>query len=60
MPIIRKIIPLGNSKAITIPKTWLILKEQESGQSIDSVTIEVNGALVVKPFLKRKKEATPT
>jgi len=59
VPIVRKIILLGNSKVITIPKTWLELLEQQHGQNIDSVTIEVNGALVVKPLLK-EKEAAPT
>jgi antitoxin component of MazEF toxin-antitoxin module len=52
MPIIRKIIPLGNSKAVTLPKTWLQYIEEKTGQGVKAVTMEVNGALTIKPKLK--------
>lgn len=61
-PIIRKIINLGTSKGITLPASWLKNYEEEAGQQIDSVAIEVDGVLKVQPVIKkskRKKKGIP-
>jgi antitoxin component of MazEF toxin-antitoxin module len=50
MPLIQKIIQIGDSKAVTIPKSWLVFYERQSGQSIKEVSIEVNGALIIRPI----------
>ena len=50
MPIIRKVIQVGDSKAISIPKSWLEYYEKESGQKIESVAMEVNSVLTIKPI----------
>jgi antitoxin component of MazEF toxin-antitoxin module len=55
VPIIRKILEVGNSKAITIPKSWLELYERETGEKITKVTIEVNRVLIIAPLLKKEK-----
>lgn len=55
MPIIRKIIDVGKtSRAVIIPKSWLEYFEEEQGQSIEEVTIEVNRVLKIAPILLKK------
>jgi len=48
----RKIIRVGNSLAVTIPKAWLNYFELSEK---DSVTILSNGAIVIKPTIKKGK-----
>ena len=50
MPIIRKVIDVGASKAVTIPKSWLDYYREKTGQPILKVTIEVNNVLQIAPF----------
>jgi len=50
MPLIQKIIQIGDSKAVTIPKSWLIFYERQNGQPIKEVSIEVNGVLIIRPI----------
>jgi antitoxin component of MazEF toxin-antitoxin module len=54
MPIIRKILKVGDSKAITLPKSWIAFLEREN-QEITEVTIEVDKVLTVSPILLKKK-----
>jgi antitoxin component of MazEF toxin-antitoxin module len=58
MPIIRKIIQVGTSKAVSLPKSWLEFYERKYGQCIKEVSIEVNGKLTIRPFLKEPDENT--
>jgi len=58
MPIIRKVIELGNSKAICIPKSWFEYYEKETGQKIDEVSIEVNRELKILPYTPKKEKET--
>ncbi len=55
MPIIRKVLDVGNSKAITIPKTWFEFYERKTGEKIHKVTMEVNRVLKIAPLPKEKK-----
>ncbi len=54
MPIVRKIIGIGGSRGITIPKDWLDWIERTTGERVIEVTIEVNGVLKVSPVLERR------
>jgi hypothetical protein len=58
MPMIRKIIQVGTSKAISLPKSWLEFYERKTGQHITEVSIEINGKLIVQPILSRDQHAT--
>lgn len=51
MPIIRKVIQVGSSRAVTIPKSWLEYLRKETGAEITEVAIEVNRVLKVSPIL---------
>jgi len=56
MPIIRKIIDFGKtSKGITLPKSWLDYHEKQAGKQIESVAMEVNNALTIKPIFAKGK-----
>jgi antitoxin component of MazEF toxin-antitoxin module len=52
LPLIQRIIQVGDSRAVTIPKTWLVYYERESGQRIEEVAVEVNGKITISPILK--------
>lgn len=54
MGLLRKIIPIGNSQGITIPKQWLNWIERKTGQKIVEVTVEVNGALKIIPIIEKR------
>lgn len=58
MPIIRKVIELGHSKAITIPKSWFEYLRRQTGIDITEVSIEVNKILKISPILQRKEKET--
>ncbi len=53
MPIKRKIVKIGGSNAVFIPKSWLDMIEQEYGY-VEYVTIDVNGHLTIKPILPKR------
>jgi len=56
MPLIQKIIQIGDSKAVTIPKSWLTFHERQNKHPIKEVTIEVNNTLVIRPIITLKEE----
>lgn len=53
MPIIRKVLQHGNSKAVSIPKSWLEWIERQSGETVKELLIEVDGSLVIQPILSK-------
>lgn len=53
MPIIRKIIRVGSSKAVSIPISWLKFYEEETGCEIKKVAMEVNDVLTIRPILPK-------
>jgi len=55
MPLSRKLIKIGHSKAVTLPSSWIENIERETGQKITELYIEVNGILKVSPVLEKKK-----
>jgi antitoxin component of MazEF toxin-antitoxin module len=56
MPIVRKIIDVGTSKAITLPKSWLEYLQKQTGTEITEVAIEVNRVLKIEPILPQKQK----
>jgi antitoxin component of MazEF toxin-antitoxin module len=51
---LKKVIQVGNSKAVSLPKSWLDLIERETGKSVKEVTMEVNGTLTIQPILSKQ------
>jgi antitoxin component of MazEF toxin-antitoxin module len=59
MPLIQKVIQVGDSRAVVIPKSWLRYYELQNGQNIKEVSIEVNGKLIIRPILKEESHNAP-
>jgi len=56
MPIIRKVIPIGKtSRAVILPKSWLVYSENELGCKVEHVAIEVNRELRITPLVQKKE-----
>ena len=53
LPIIRKVIQVGTSKAVTIPKSWFEYFKKETGVEINEVAIEVDRILKIIPILPK-------
>jgi antitoxin component of MazEF toxin-antitoxin module len=56
IPLVRKIIEVGNSKAVTIPKDWLEYYEKEYGRPIEEVAIEVDEVLKIYPLILKQND----
>jgi antitoxin component of MazEF toxin-antitoxin module len=57
MPIIRKILNVGDSKAITIPKSWIASAEENAGKKIVALALEVDRIITLRPvFAKDEKK----
>jgi antitoxin component of MazEF toxin-antitoxin module len=54
MPIIRKIVTVGSSRGVTLPKSWLDNVERSCGP-ITTVAMEINGKIVLEPILRKKR-----
>jgi antitoxin component of MazEF toxin-antitoxin module len=57
MPILRKITNHGDSRSITLPASWLRCVEEKSGRKLEEVEMEVDDAIIIKPYLANTKEA---
>ncbi len=47
MPMIRKLIKVGDSKAVTIPPDWLEYYKRKFGQEVVEVEMELNGEIKI-------------
>ena len=56
IPITRKLITVGASRGITLPKSWLNAYELQTGREITTIEMEIDGSIVIRPALARKKE----
>ena len=55
VPIIRKILNVGDSRAITIPKSWLENAEENAGKKIIALALEVDRKITIEPVFEKKK-----
>ncbi len=60
MPIIRRIITIGHSKAITIPKSWITNAEDEAGKKVVALALEVNGSITLQPVFDKETKQEKT
>ena len=47
MPLLKNLINLGNSKAITIPKDWLDYYKNKTGKELETVLMEIDGSKII-------------
>jgi hypothetical protein len=55
MPIIRKVIAIGDSRGISLPKSWIDYLERQTGTKLKEVAIEVDGILRVSPIINTQE-----
>ncbi len=60
MPIIRSILNLGNSKAVTIPKSWLTNAENQTGRKVIALAMEVNENITLQPIFEKETNIAAT
>ena len=56
MPIIRKMVQVGASKGVTLPKSWIEDAENAHGQKIEAIAMEINGLITLSPVFEPKTE----
>ena len=47
MPLKRKLIKVGNSRAVIIPASWLTFYQDKLGKPVTEVLLEVNNVITV-------------
>ena len=47
MPLMRKLIRVGNSRAVVIPPGWLRYYEEKAGGPISTILMELNGTITI-------------
>lgn len=54
MPIVRKLTCVGDSKGITLPKSWIDNAEEEAGRKIVAIALEVDSIITLQPVFEKK------
>ena len=47
MPLIRKLIKVGNSRAVIIPPDWLKYYEERDGKPIETILMELDNVITI-------------
>jgi len=55
MPLIRKLVQVGGSRGITLPKSWLEYIQKKHGVELKEVAIEVDQVLIIEPIITNKQ-----
>ncbi len=56
MPLVTKLVKVGNSRMITIPPNWLRYYEDKTGVPVEEVLMELNGVITI--YIRPQEEAT--
>jgi len=54
VPIKRKIFSIGDSKAVTLPKSWVEIIEKQIGKPLLEVAMEVDSTITIMPLIEGK------
>jgi antitoxin component of MazEF toxin-antitoxin module len=57
MPITRKVIQVGEARAVSLPKSWIENLEEQLGHPLTEVLMDVNDEIKIRPKVEMKKEA---
>lgn len=55
MPLIRKLMDLKTSRAITLPASWLKNAENEEGAKIIAIALEIDKIITIAPVFEKKE-----
>jgi hypothetical protein len=53
VPVIRKLTGVGDSRGVTLPKSWILNAEQEAGRKIVGISMEVNHVITLAPVFDK-------
>jgi bifunctional DNA-binding transcriptional regulator/antitoxin component of YhaV-PrlF toxin-antitoxin module len=56
VPIIRKLTTIGDSRGITIPKSWIENAESKAKKKIVAIAMEIDGIINLRPVFEEKSE----
>jgi hypothetical protein len=56
MPILRKLTQIGESKGITLPKSWIENAEEQAGKKMVAIALEVDQVITLQPIFEKKLE----
>lgn len=56
MPLVRRLLKVGTSRAIAIPPDWLREHEAKTGRPIEELLMELNGEITLRVREKRRKK----
>ncbi len=56
MPLLRRLIKVGNSRAVILPSDWLKNYELETGEKLQAILMEVNNVITIAPKLEKEEE----
>ena len=59
LPLVQKLIKIGDSRAVVISASWLRYYEKQTNQIIKEVAVEVNGKLTIRPIFQEVKQDNP-
>lgn len=56
MPIVRKLTTIGESKGVTLPKSWIENAEEQAGKKMVAIALEVDKIITLQPVFEKDKE----
>ena len=54
MNLVRKVVAVGHSKAVIIPKGWLESEENRTGRKVEQVRLRINGSITIEPYFPKE------
>lgn len=57
MPLEKKIMNVGGSKLITIPKSWIENAERTKGKKVIAIGMEIDGSIKLTPIYEKEVKA---
>jgi len=55
LPLLRKIVKIGNSRCVSLPATWLEYYEKELGKEIKNVAMVIKGRFItISPYFEKE------
>jgi len=54
MPLVKRLLKIGNSRMVVLPASWLRYHEEETGRPIEELLMQVNGEITLRVRGKRR------
>jgi hypothetical protein len=57
MPLVKRLVKVGNSRMVSIPPDWLKFYEDKTGIPVEEVLMELNGVITI--YIKPQENNIP-